>query len=300
MIHILFGKYLKDAGKLTDEQLSHVYDEQKKVRVKLGLIAVSEKMMSMEQADEVNRLQSQLDKRFGDIAVEKGYLTDEQVGRLLGKQGNLYLSFVQVITNENYMTLEEVEESFASFQKELNFTQSDMDLLKSGDADLLVPLFLPLELEEIQKNHILVCVKTLMRLIDNDLYIEKAKITDWMDTNGYALQELKGDAEAALAFGGAEGALLPVACKFGDEEFEKVDLDALDACAELINCINGMFASDSAPKFYVDMLPPVYAEGNALLSPSNGKFVVLPVHVMGKEIKIVSAFRGKIIAKGEN
>ena len=81
---------------------------------------------------------------------------------------------------------------------------------------------------------------------------------------------------------------------------EKVDLDALDACAELINCINGMFASDSAPKFYVDMLPPVYAEGNALLSPSNGKFVVLPVHVMGKEIKIVSAFRGKIIAKGEN
>ena len=109
MIHILFGNYLKRIGKLDSDQLAKVYEEQKKVRVKLGLIAVSEKLMTLEQADEVNRLQSMLDKRFGDIAVEKGYLTNEQVGRLLGMQGNLYLSFVQEITNENLMTIEEIE-----------------------------------------------------------------------------------------------------------------------------------------------------------------------------------------------
>ena len=103
MIHILFGNFLLETGKLNREQLAKVYEEQKKVRVKLGLIAVSEKLMTIEQANEVNQLQSSLDKRFGDIAVSKGYLTDEQVGHLLGMQGNLYLSFVQVITNENYM-----------------------------------------------------------------------------------------------------------------------------------------------------------------------------------------------------
>ena len=301
MIHILFGNYLKSAGKLTAEQLAHVYEEQKKVRVKLGLIAVSEKMMSLEQADEVNKLQSTLDKRFGDIAVEKGYLTDEQVGRLLGKQGNLYLSFVQEITNENLMTLEEVEEEFTKFQKELNFTQSDMDLLKSGDADLMIPLFLPLDLDALQKNHILVCVKTLMRLIDNDLYIEKASLSNNIKTVNYALQELKGDDVAALAFAGEDDSLLPIACKFGEEDFPMVDLDALDACAELINCINGMFASECAPKFKIDMLPPVYAEGKYELSAGkiNG-FCVLPVYVKGKKVLVVSAFRDKIIAKGEN
>ncbi|MBR6094245.1 MAG: chemotaxis protein CheX [Lachnospiraceae bacterium] len=301
MIHILFGNFLKNAGKLSAEQLSHVYEEQKKVRVKLGLIAVSEKMMSLEQADEVNKLQSTLDKRFGDIAVERGYLTDEQVGRLLGKQGNLYLSFVQEITNENLMTLEEVEEEFAKFQKELSFTQSDMDLLKSGDADLMIPLFLPLEMDELQKNHILVCVKTLMRLIDNDLYIDKAYRASSTDTVNYALQELKGDGEAFLAFSGEADALLPIASKFGEEDFKKVDLDALDACAELINCINGMFASDCAPKFNIDMLPPVYAEGKFELSAGKiDGLCVLPVYVKGNRVNVVSAFRDKIIAKGVN
>jgi len=53
MIHILFGNYLKKAGKLSAEQLANVYEEQKKVRVKLGLIAVAENLMTIEQADEV-------------------------------------------------------------------------------------------------------------------------------------------------------------------------------------------------------------------------------------------------------
>ena len=46
MIHILFGNYLKKAGKLNAEQLANVYAEQKKVRVKLGLIAVAEKCVA--------------------------------------------------------------------------------------------------------------------------------------------------------------------------------------------------------------------------------------------------------------
>ena len=86
MINRLFGNYLVEAGKITQAQLDEVIETQKKVRVKLGLIAVAEKLMTPEQADEVNHLQAIMDKRYGDIAVEKGYLTDEQVGRLLGLQ----------------------------------------------------------------------------------------------------------------------------------------------------------------------------------------------------------------------
>ena len=297
MIHILFGNYLKQSGRLSDEQLAKVYEEQKKVRVKLGLIAVSEKMMTIEQADEVNRLQSVLDKRFGDIAVEKGYLTDEQVGRLLGMQGNLYLSFVQVITNEGLMTIDEINESYSAFQRSLNFTQTEMDRLKSGEADLLIPLFLPLNLNDYQKEHILVCVKTLMRLIDNDLYIGKADWKDFVETDGFALQEIEGDDNAGLAFCGTGHALLSIANPFAQEDFETVDADALDACAEFINCVNGMFASDCAPKFYVDMLPPVYKEGKHVLVA--GKICKLPVYIKGQEVILVSVFGEKITVKGE-
>ncbi|MBR3040768.1 MAG: chemotaxis protein CheX [Lachnospiraceae bacterium] len=298
MIHILFGNFLKESGKLTEEQLQKVYEEQKKVRVKLGLIAVSEKLMTIEQADEVNKLQSMLDKRFGDIAVSKGYLTDEQVGHLLGMQGNLYLSFVQVITNENMMTIEEIEESYDQFQKSLNFTQTEMDRLKSGEADLLVPLFLPLDMDGYQKEHILVCVKTLMRLIDNDLYIGKAEwVTETAATNGFAMQALKGDTDGSLCFVGIGNSLLTIANKFAGEEFETVDADALDACAELINCINGMFASDCSPKFYVDMLPPTYKEGVSVLTAN--RICRIPIFINGKEVKLLSALKGKITVKGE-
>ena len=298
MIHILFGNYLKQIGKLDSDQLAKVYEEQKKVRVKLGLIAVSEKLMTLEQADEVNRLQSMLDKRFGDIAVEKGYLTNEQVGRLLGMQGNLYLSFVQEITNENLMTMEEIESCYNDFQKELNFTQTEMDRLKSGEADLLIPLFLPLGLDEYQKEHILVFVKTLMRLIDSDLYMAKAETVSIYKADGYALQHISGDADASLCFTASGNNLLKVANKFAGEEFETVDADALDACAEFINCVNGMFASDCSPKFNVDMLPPQYREGAATLKAC--KIIVIPVFIQGVKIDLLSVFNEKLIVEGEN
>ena len=76
MVEYILGNYLVGSGKLTEEQLEVVVGQLDKIRVKLGLIAVAEGMMTLAQADEVNRLQSVMDKRFGDIAVEKGYLTD--------------------------------------------------------------------------------------------------------------------------------------------------------------------------------------------------------------------------------
>ena len=79
MFDQIFGNYLVSAGTITKEQFMDVLESEGKIRVKLGLIAVAEKLMTEEQADEVNKLQSIMDRRFGDIAVEKGYLTDEQV-----------------------------------------------------------------------------------------------------------------------------------------------------------------------------------------------------------------------------
>ncbi len=56
-------------------------------RVKLGLIAIAEKLMTSEQTEELNTLQRQTDRRFGDLAIEKGYLTEQQLERLLENRG---------------------------------------------------------------------------------------------------------------------------------------------------------------------------------------------------------------------
>ena len=174
MINQLFGNYLVKTGALTRDQLERAFETQKKVRVKLGLIAVTEKLMTLEQSEEVNKLQAVMDKRFGDIAVEKGYLTDDQVGRLLGLQGNQYLTFAQAVTDNGFMTLKEFENAFVEYQKALAFTATDMESLKSGDSDRIVPLFLPDDVEDLQKEHILIAVRTLLRLIDSDAYNVRA------------------------------------------------------------------------------------------------------------------------------
>ena len=82
-----------------------ILNEQQKVRVKLGLIAVAEGLMTQEEADRVNQLQAVMDRRFGDIAVEKGYLTEGQVNSLLKKQGNAYpVSYTHLYCAADYET----------------------------------------------------------------------------------------------------------------------------------------------------------------------------------------------------
>ncbi len=287
MISRLFGSYLVKEGKLTEEQLKTVFETMQKVRVKLGLIAISEKLMTTEQSDEVNRLQAIMDKRFGDIAVEKGYLTEEQVTRLLGLQGNQYLSFVQAIVDNDFLNMSDIESALSDYQKSYGFTSTDMEALKSGDSDRIVPLFLPSNIVEYQIEHILVCVRTLIRLIDADVYVDKGFVTDFYNAEYYSLQSLDGDNKATLAFCAENNNILSLANAFAGEEFAKVDADSLDSVAEFINCVNGLFATNVNSSFSIDMLPPEYSESKVSF---NGKLVVLPVYIKGCKVDLISTF----------
>ena len=97
MFGIYFGKYLQDKEVITAEQYQELLEEIKSTRLRLGLLAVVNEMMTEAQAEEVNQLQQVQDRRFGDSAVDKGYLTEEQVSSLLKMQGDQYLLFVQAL-----------------------------------------------------------------------------------------------------------------------------------------------------------------------------------------------------------
>ena len=102
----LFGKYLVKENILDEETLNKILSAQLQIRVKLGVIAVADKLLTTEQADEINRIQQQEDKRFGDIAIEKGWLTDAQISELLEKQGNPYMQFLQVLVENSSIKMD--------------------------------------------------------------------------------------------------------------------------------------------------------------------------------------------------
>lgn len=292
MLASIISNYLVSNGSITSDQQIQLMDELGKVRVKMGLIAVAEGMMTKEQADQVNNLQAIQDKRFGDIAVEKGFLTEGQVQTLLKLQGNPFLSFVQALENLKLMDLDNLNEHLANYAKENHFSSSAIEDLKSDDVDRVLPLFIPADAAEYM-DYACVALKTIMRCVDSQVYPSMATLTTNLTVNKAALQEVDGTMPITLGFAGCDDDLLSIASIFGKEDFESVDMDALDACAELSNCINGLYASALSQKgISMELLAPEFSDDiNAL---SSDEMLVIPITVAGSTSFLVLGIDNKI------
>ena len=291
MVESIIGNYLMESGRITQQQFRAALDKMDAVRVKLGLIAVSEGFMTFAQAEEVNRLQAICDKRFGDIAVEKGYLTDEQVGKLLKRQGDAYLTFIQALENDKLITIGEVSNVMEEFKLNKCLTNTELEDIKSDDVDKIVDVYLPEEAKDYE-HLIAVAMKTLIRLVDRHASIIKAEMKPVQATAPMAVQEMEGEAEKwTNGFKEVNGALLTAASFFGQEDFETLDEDALDAAAELMNCINGLYASSLSGNrgSFLELLPPKYdVEG---VDFSDQTACVVTVQIDGKLCEFATAKR---------
>lgn len=286
MVEYILGEYLVETGKISKEQLDTVVGQLDKVRVKLGLIAVAEGMMTTEQADEVNRLQSVMDKRFGDIAVEKGYLTDEQIGNLLKAQGNTYMTFVQSLINEGMVKLEEIDSIIEGFRVKNSFSRMDVEILKSDDPDVVVPLFLTPETLKYQ-DIIGVAVRTIIRCIDRHVYIGKATLNGNAELMLASMQKVEGEKGFTSAFMEQNGGLVRLASIFGQEEFNSMDDDALDAACEFLNCVNGLYASACSQKGEaLELMPPEMVTDSMEIT---GNICSIPVYVNNKKMLFIVA-----------
>ncbi len=288
MVEYILGNHLVETGKIERQQLERAIAKLDETRVKMGLLAVSEGMMTVEQAETVNRLQASMDKRFGDIAVEKGYLTEEQISNLLKKQGNTYLAFAQALVNEGWLQLQELEEVMDGFQQKNGFTKSDMEDLRSDEPERVVPLFLPNE-GMVFKEIAGLLVRTLIRCVDRHVYIGKAAVDENMDITGGVLQKLtnftapiSGFKEMELGFLEKNGGLQDMATAFCKEEEPLCMEDALDAAGEFLNCVNGLYATAlSRNGVDSELLPPILTEEG--MKTGNSMCCRIPVYMGNKE-----------------
>lgn len=280
MVEYILGNYLVEAGKLTKDQLNQVLAKQDAVRVKLGLIAVEEGLITIEQADEINRLQALKDQRFGDIAVSKGYLTEEQIDKLLKQQGNAYLIFVQALVDEQLITMDEIDLLLNDFKRQYGYSNSELEDIKSDNVDRIVPLLLPDDAKK-YKDIIGTAVRTLIRLVNRHTYLGWGAVVDTIPTDDMVCQALAGENGIVTCFSERDGALLNVCCSFGQEEFDYLDLDSLDAAGELLNCINGLHASEmSRHGVHLELMPPEY--NGVKEQVRSGSICRVPIFVRGQ------------------
>lgn len=289
MISYLLGNYLVEEGFMTKEQLSHVISMQEKIRVKLGLIAVSEGMLTLNQADAINRLQQTMDKRFGDIAVEKGYLTEAQVSSLLKMQGNEYLIFAQTLVDEGIVSMDKIQLVLRSYQVENGLNNTELEAIKSGEIDKIVPLFLPQGAEEYE-DIVTVALKTIVRCIDRHAYPMSGVLVNKADLVKPVSQELAGGESWKVCFADEEGGLCSLASGFAKEEYTEVNEDVQDAVGELLNCISGLFATAQSNKgITLELMPPEMGED---ASVSGSDILIIPFGIGDTTVKFVVTKKG--------
>ncbi|MCQ2082042.1 MAG: chemotaxis protein CheX [Lachnospiraceae bacterium] len=285
MIANIVANYLVNKGLISVEQYSALFDELSKVRAKLGLIAVHEGLMTEYQADTVNMLQATMDMKFGDLAVEKGFLTPDQVQEMLKKQGDPYLSLAQALENMGIMKLTDLDHLMKRYQAENEMSTSSIEALKSDDIERIVPLFMPHDADD-YKDIVLIAAKTIMRCVDNNIYPLKAYYADEVEALNGALQFVDGNPCLTTCFCGDGNSLLDIACEFGKEDFPTVNEDALDAVAELINCINGLYASaKSAERIRMELFPPEFDD--CIEGIKGPRMLVMPMIVGDKSVNLV-------------
>lgn len=293
MFGLYFGKYLVEMNKISQTQFEDAIMQQQKTRVKLGLIAVAEKLLTTKQAEEINDIQKKLDRRFGDIAIEKGYLLNEEVTHLLNMQGNPYLQFVQVLTENNILTIQEIESNLEDYKKANGFTDSDIDSLKSGDIDRIIPIFVNTS-DAISGECIRVILRSIVRFISNNISLHKAYTVKEHSFETLATQRMVGDHKLMIGLAGHANSLLAVSNPFAKEDFSTIDEDAFDAVCEFINCANGLFASKlSQEEIHIDMTPPEFYTDKKLSAEKN--IIVVPIMINGQQVDLIVAIDTEVV-----
>ncbi len=260
MVENILGSFLLESGRVTKQQLFHLIKKQDDTRVKLGLIAVEEGMMTLDQTNEVNILQSAMDQMFGDIAVAKGYLTDDQVDYLVKKQGNPYLTFIQTLVDEDIIEMTDLDGVIAEFAAANGFSDEQLADFKSGDVNRIVPIFLP---DECSKYSPIIgtVIRTLIRLVNRNTYIGKAEIVEEFPYENQVNQGLIWEEGLIDGFCEGEGGLLELCSVFAHEDFKELDEDSLDAAGELLNCANGLYVSSLSRRgIFLEITPPNYGK----------------------------------------
>ena len=288
MFSQFFGDYLLKNQIITSEQFAACMSYIKANRVKLGLIAAAEGLLTSSQVMELNYLQVQSDEKFGDLAVKKGYLTESDVNYLLGLQSNPYLLFVQALDENGCLTHDEIDYNITAFQKESNYSNAVMKAIRDGNIEGMLPAFVNVN-DQRYLDLIGLTLRNIVRFISTYIRIAPGEFISDHVPKYAAYQNTLGDYQLTLGFTGEDDDILALADGYAKEEFGTVDEDALDSIAEFTNCVNGLYAAElSFQNISLDMMPPRLTFDEPI--DVDGEYYSLPIFVEGKKSHLIVRF----------
>ena len=112
------------------------------------------------------------------------------------------------------------------------------------------------------------------QFMSTEIELERIIYQKEFDGKFVGCQIMDGDIDVFLGIAGEDADLLCVASTFSQEDMNKFDADAYDAICELINIINGAYATKlSYEEIEVSLHPPVFYQ-DTQIKADNGMYVV--------------------------
>ena len=265
MFNQIFIPFLVQEGLLNDNQAAELSEVQRSARIRLGTLAVEEKMMLQEDADYVNRLQGAKNARFGDIAIERGFLTKAQVESLLSKQPREHIVLKQLVTDKSYISSDKFDLALGTFKTTLGVSYDDFEQLQDKNPEAFMDIIAELDRSNIVLwEYVKMFINTTVRFIDRDIRLGKAYTAEKAECKHIVMQKGIGpgndydfilatnDTKAASAFSSA----------YGKMPIEAMDEDGQDAFKEFLNCVSGLATSDMENRGIKDLSidVPVYKD----------------------------------------
>ncbi|MDO5402509.1 MAG: chemotaxis protein CheX [Eubacteriales bacterium] len=172
------------------------------------------------------------------------------------------------------------------------FTDRELKAIQTGDVDSIVKEFCNMKNERyvLQLQSMIKCMSSCM---GDNVELHNISLLNEYKGRFIGCQVMDGDADIFLGIAGEDDAMLKVASQFAMEELGQFDVDAYDALCELINVMNGAYATRlGEDNIVVNLHPPVFYT-DTMIAVDKGLYVV--TFAMGdKEFQMLMAVDEKV------
>lgn len=291
MFNQYFGNYLLEKKLIKPEELRMVLEEQKSVKVKLGVLAIDSGYMNAEQVDKIHQLQTAKDRKFGELAIEETYLTENQLTELLNVQKKSNSLLGQVLIEKGLFSLVQYEAVLLQYRADSQLTSDEIKALENNDITQIAEIFLKTLVDDqdrIPRQYFELFLRNIVRFIDDEIRMETAVTVNSYSFDYLVTQGTAGEYCFFSGFAASESVLSQFAAIYAEEELSGMSDLAKDALGEFLNCHNGLFLSQLAHKgIELDLLLTEVKE-TGTINPA-GVLYVIPCYLSFGKIDFLYA-----------
>lgn len=275
MLNRLFGNYLVNRGRLDQSQLDTLLNDARTYTASPETVITLNKILTPAQVQSVMENHTG-EESFMETALRTQMITDSQSEQILAFQSLPVMCFMQLLMDRQILSKDELMTAIADFQMYSQFTDEQLHVLCIDDMEQIIKIFVPFQNPRMHELTVTL-LQTIKRLIDKNVYIDKAYMAHSIQIDRYAAQTLMGDMKVKFYLSAPMNNLLAIANHFAGQSYSEVNMDALDNVGEFINCVSGLFATNlSYEGINIDMDAPDYGMEGPYVN--NGKIYVIPIH----------------------